>query len=128
MREADRRTPPDARVFDGVGYAIRREPAYQYWFLAQIVRTLEAHKIFEPYDIAAHPPDAVIADLPTTSWLAAHRDQAEFVRRHYRPVLRELWLPVRLTGQMDGSTIPGPPPGVSLDAVNPPVTHVPKLW
>ncbi len=128
MRAADRLTPPGARVFDGVGYAIRREPAYRYWFLAQIVRTLEAHKIFERYDMAARPPDAVIIDIPTTSWLAAHRDQAELVRRYYRPVLRELWLPVSLTPQMSASTIPGPPPGVSLDAVNPPVTHVPRLW
>ena len=193
MREAHRLTQPGARVFDGVGYAIRREPAYRYWFLAQIVRTLEARGVFERYDIAADPPDAVIADLPTLGWLAIHPQQAEFVRRHYRPRWPELWLPgmsARLTPERPGArwVVPAdgtyridasarirlaidgvaqppsdtltlhkrqrleasaetmkpidivivpageawpyrqPPPGVSLDAVKPPVTHVPRLW
>jgi len=126
MHEVHRLTPPGARVFDGVGYAIRREPAYRYWFLAQIVRTLETRRIFEPYDIAARPPDAVIMSVPTRAWLAAHPGQADFVRRNYRPILRELWLPIRLAQPMDVSPIP--PPGVSLDAVAPPRTHVPRLW
>jgi len=126
MREVHRLTPPGARVFDGVGYAIRREPAYRYWFLAQIVRTLEARGIFEPYDIAARPPDALIMSIPTRAWLATHRDQADFVRRNYRPILRELWLPIRLAQPMEVSRIP--PPGVSLDAAAPPRTHVPRLW
>lgn len=128
MREAHRLTPPGARVFDGVGYAIRREPAYRYWFLAQIVRTLEARGIFEPYDIAARPPDAVILSIPTRAWLATHPGQAELIRRNYRPVLRELWLPIRLAKPMDVSRVPPPPAGVSLDAVAPPRTHVPRLW
>ena len=125
MREAHRLTPPGARVFDGVGWAIRREPAYRYWFLAQIVRTLEPRGIFEHYDIAANPPDAVILSIPTRAWLGAHREQGEFIRRNYRPVLRELWLPIRLAQPM---TIPIPPPGVSLDAEAPPRTHWPRLW
>jgi hypothetical protein len=193
MREVHQNTPPGGRVFDGVGYAIRREPAYRYWFLAQLVRVLEARQIFEPYDIAADPPDAVIASVPTRLWLADHPRQAEFVARHFRPVWPELWLPAmnaRLTPARptmrwivpaDGTYVvrgpvplrlaidgnPQPPsgtltlrkrqrleaaaeimeptdilivpasaprafrrpaPGVTLDAVTPPRTHVPRLW
>jgi hypothetical protein len=126
MREVHRLTPPGARVFDGVGYAIRREPAYRYWFLAQIVRTLEARGVFERYDIAARPPDAVILSIPTRAWLANHGDQAEFIRRNYRPVLRELWLPIRLGQPMTPTR--ALPAGGSLDAAAPPRTHVPRLW
>ncbi len=125
MREAHRLTPPGARVFDGVGWAIRREPAYRYWFLAQIVRTLEARGVFERYDMAARPPDAVIMSIPTRAWLSTHPEQAELVRRNYRPVLRELWLPIRLAQPMPTLN---PPPGVSLDAAAPPRTHLPRLW
>lgn len=129
MREIHRRTPPGARVFDGVGWAIRREPAYRYWFLAQNVRTLEARGVFEPYDIAARPPDAVVLSIPTRAWLGGHREQAEFVRRNYRPVLRELWLPIRLAQPMpQPMPIPVLPDDVTLDAAAPPRTHWPRLW
>src|SRR5205823_12088016 len=41
MRQADRRTPPGAAVFDSAGWVLRRRSAYQYWFLRDIVRLLE---------------------------------------------------------------------------------------
>jgi len=193
MREADRLTPPGARVFSGVGYALRREPAYEFWFLATNVVALEKAGIFRPYDITADPPDAVIADQRTRFWLTRHPEQAEYIRRHFRPVWPELWLPAmtaRLTPQspsarwivpaegtyfvrapvplrfaIDGNPQPPsdrltlrkrqrldvaadimqttdifiipagqsrqfhrPPEGVTLDAVAPPRTHVPRLW
>jgi len=93
MRDADRFVPPDGRVLDGIGYALRREPAYRYWFMSEIVFTLEKHGVFEHYDIAANPPAAVMADLPTRRWLVLHPEQLDFVRRHYLPRWPELWLP-----------------------------------
>ena len=33
-------TPPDARVWDGVGFAIHRAPAFDPWFLPAMVRLL----------------------------------------------------------------------------------------
>src|SRR5207244_1500516 len=48
MREADARTN-GARVFDGVGRALRREPAYRYWFLPALVPALESAGRITPY-------------------------------------------------------------------------------
>jgi hypothetical protein len=93
MREADRLIPPHGRVFGGVGYAIRHEPAYRYWFLPNMVQVLEGRGIFQRYDIAADPPEAVILDIPTRLWFTSRPAQAEFVRRHYLPSWPELWLP-----------------------------------
>jgi hypothetical protein len=42
MREVDRRTQPGDVVFDGTGYALRRKPAYRYWFLPVGLRFLAA--------------------------------------------------------------------------------------
>jgi hypothetical protein len=126
MREADRLIPPGGRVFDGVGYAIRREPAYRYWFLAALIYSLERNGTYEHYDIEADPPAAVIADVPTARWLIAHPRLAEFVRRHYLPRWPELLLPgmnARLTPQrpsqrwivpVDGMYDVHAPPGLQL--------------
>ena len=193
MREVDRLVPPHGRVFSGAAYALRREPAYEYWFLADLVIALEKNGTFRRYDIAADPPDAVIVDLPMRVWLASHPQHADYIRRHYRPVWPELWLPAmnaRLTPRspsarwivpadgvyaarvpaglqitIDGIAAPTsgsltlrkrqrlevagpimqptdvlivpagealqfhrPPRGVTLDALEPPHTHVPRLW
>src|SRR5436309_3500741 len=37
MREIDRRTPPASKVFDSVGWALLRDPAYRYWFMRENV-------------------------------------------------------------------------------------------
>ncbi len=193
MREADRLVPAHGRVFSGIPYALRREPAYEYWFLVDRVLALEKAGIFRRYDIAADPPDAVIVDYPMRVWLASHADHASYIQRHYRPVWPELWLPVmnaRLSREspsaqwvvpadgtyavrapvplrlsIDGNPQPPsdtltlrkrqrlevaaevdqptevlivpagqslqfhrPPRGVTLDAVEPPHTHWPRLW
>ena len=193
MRDADRLVAPGARVFAGVAYALRREPACRTWFITERAFVFERAGIAAPCDVAADPPGAVILDVPMRHWLAAHPRQAEFVRRHYRPVWPELWLPAmnaRLTPErpstrwvvpadgvwvvrasapirltIDGNPQPQsgtltlrkrqrleaaaesmqptdvlivpagaprqfrrPAPGVTLDAIAPPRTHVPRLW
>jgi hypothetical protein len=96
MREVDRRTPPGSRVFDGVGWALHRDPAYRYWFMRTNVFVMEQRKLFESYtiaDIVRDPPGAVIADHDLRHWLYDHRPLGEFVVRHYVPLWREIWLP-----------------------------------
>jgi hypothetical protein len=93
MREADRLTPPDGKVFDGVGWALRRRPAYRYWFLPKLVQSLEAKGLFESYDPRRDPPDAIITDHNAYVWLELHRQTAAFATSHYLPVWRNLWLP-----------------------------------
>lgn len=125
MRAADRLTPPDGRVFDSVGWALHRKPAYRYWLLRDITRLLEAHGELAPY-VPSPPPDAVIADHDTRLWLATHPDLRRFVLANYVPVWRDLWIPrdrVRPGTPIDRR----PPPGVSIDAEAPPRWHIPHL-
>lgn len=96
MRTADAATPPGSRVFDGVGWAIRRQPAYRQWFLPLLVRTLDAEGALPRYgasEAEADPPAAIITDLRAASWLAAHPDLERFAAAHYLPLYRNLWLP-----------------------------------
>jgi hypothetical protein len=96
MREADRRTPAGAKVWDSVGWALHRDPAYRYWFLRANVFVMEQHRLFEPYtldDLLRDPPAAVIADYDVRRWLVMHRPFAGFIVSHYLPLWRELWLP-----------------------------------
>ena len=96
MREAHARTAPGASVFDGVGWAIRREPAYRFWFLPVLARQLVAHQHAPPYSIRswiADPPAAVISDRNAVVWLATHRDLGSYVVHHYLPVWRNLLIP-----------------------------------
>jgi len=96
MREVDRRTPPSSKVFDSVGWPLRRDPAYRYWFLRANVFVMEEHKLFESYtiaDVLRDPPAAVIGDYDLRKWLAAHPRFGGFVVAHYLPLWREIWLP-----------------------------------
>jgi hypothetical protein len=95
MREVHRQTPPDSKVFDGVGWALRRKPAYRYWFLPMLVSSLEAKGIFEPYtpqQMSADPPAAVITDNRAYGWLLTHPQLAGLATSHYLPRWRNLWL------------------------------------
>lgn len=96
MREVDRRSA-GSKVFDSVGWALHREPAYRYWFLRANVFVMEEHKLFESYtiaDVVRDPPAAVIADYDVRKWLAAHhRPFGEFLVTHYLPLWSEIWLP-----------------------------------
>ncbi|HEX9501145.1 MAG TPA: glycosyltransferase family 87 protein [Thermoanaerobaculia bacterium] len=93
MREVDSLTPEDGKVFDGVGWALRRRPAYRYWFLPKLVQRLEAKGLFESYDARRDPPSAIITDHNAYVWLELHPQTAAFATSHYLPVWRNLWLP-----------------------------------
>jgi hypothetical protein len=93
MSEVDRLTPADGKVFDGVGWALRRRPAYRYWFLPKLVQSLEAKGLFESYDPRRDPPDAIITDHNAYVWLELHPQTAAYATSHYLPIWRNLWLP-----------------------------------
>ena len=96
MRAVDRETPPGSNVWDSVGWALRRKPAYRYWFLRMIVNELEARGTFEPYtarELLTDPPAAVIADHDTRGWMLRHRELGQAVVAHYLPAETDLWLP-----------------------------------
>jgi hypothetical protein len=96
MRAVDRETPPESKVWDSVGWALRRKPAYRYWFLRMIVNVLEARGTFETYSVnefIADPPAAVIADHDTRGWMFRHRQFEQAVVAHYLPAEIDLWLP-----------------------------------
>lgn len=93
MREVDRRTQPDQAVFDGTGYALRREPAYRYWFLPAGLRLLADAKKVEPYEIETDPPAAVIYNLRMQRWFEIFPRTAAYAVKHYVPLTRDLWVP-----------------------------------
>jgi hypothetical protein len=90
MREADARS--SGAVFDGVGRALRRPPAYRYWFLPALQNILESAGRIEPYR-PARLPDLVIADFRVFGYLGAHPDLARLLTSHYLPLWRNLWIP-----------------------------------
>ncbi|HYC90160.1 MAG TPA: hypothetical protein VEO54_13175 [Thermoanaerobaculia bacterium] len=93
MREVDRRTKPGDRVFDGTGYALRREPAYRYWFLPTGIRLVAAAGGVRPYDIAADPPAAILWNLRMQRWFEIFPRTGAFATRNYVPLTRDLWVP-----------------------------------
>jgi hypothetical protein len=93
MTTADRLTRPGERVFDGAAFALRREPAYRYWFLTTGVRMMAHQGLLEPYDIAKDPPAAVIADYRLRVYLEAFPQTARYATTHYVPLYRNLWVP-----------------------------------
>jgi hypothetical protein len=96
MKTAERYTAANETVFDGAGYALRREPAYRYWFLTTGVRMLAESRVLPPYgarDMAANPPAAVIADYRLRLYLESFPELARYTTQHYLPLYRNLWLP-----------------------------------
>ncbi|MEA2463175.1 MAG: hypothetical protein QOJ98_922 [Acidobacteriota bacterium] len=93
MTMADRVTQPEERIFDGAGFALRREPAYRYWFLTTGVRMMAQRGLLAPYDIAKDPPAAVIADYRLRVYLEAFPQTARYATTHYVPLYRNLWVP-----------------------------------
>lgn len=96
MREADARTSPGETVWDGSGYALRRKPAYRYWFLPAGVRLMAKAGLIEDYDagqLRAAPPAAIIYSYRVFLWLRETPRLAAFVTHHYVPLYRDLWLP-----------------------------------
>ena len=96
MREADAHTAKSDHVWDGCGYALRREPAYRYWFLPSGVRLMAQRGLIPRYgerEMSARPPAAIVYNLRVHYWLKAFPDAKRFVVQHYVPVYRNLWMP-----------------------------------
>ena len=94
MREVHARTQSGDKVFDGVGWAIRREPAYRFWFLPVLVRQLVMHGHASPYNSwMTDPPAAIITDRNAKVWIAMDRRLRSFVEHHYLPLWQDLWMP-----------------------------------
>jgi hypothetical protein len=96
MSAADRFTRPGERVLDGTGYALRRTPAWRYWFLTTGVRLLAAERMIAPYSAAqmeANPPAAIIADYRLALYMEVVPEVARYAATHYVPLYRNLWLP-----------------------------------
>jgi hypothetical protein len=97
MREVHARTRPGERVWAGMGWALRREPAYRFWFLPDMTRQLVEHGEAAPYrlaDVVRDPPALVVCDHYAMVWLSlVQRELAPFFVRHYVPVWRNLWVP-----------------------------------
>lgn len=107
MREVHARTQPGARVFDGVGWALRREPAYRFWFLPELVRQLVYHGHAEAVSIddwKRNPPAAIITDRNSAVFLAQNPLVGIHATRHYLPLWRNLWLP-----GLSARLVPGSP-------------------
>jgi hypothetical protein len=97
MREADRRTLPNERVWDGIGSALRREPAYKYWFLPSGVRMLVPRGMLRPpygaRELIAAPPAAIVHSYRIHLWLSQFPEAADYATHHYIPLYRDLWVP-----------------------------------
>jgi hypothetical protein len=93
MREVHARTRPGDEVWSGVTWALRREPAYRFWFLPELTRQLVRHRLAPRYEVR-NPPAAVVADFNVARWLiTVQRELAPYFTRHYIPLWRELWIP-----------------------------------
>lgn len=93
MRVTDERTTKDDAVWDGVGYALRREPAYHYWFLPTGVRLMAERGLIAPYDIEHDPPAAIIHGYRVNQWLRSFPRVGRYAVHHYVPLFRDLWIP-----------------------------------
>jgi hypothetical protein len=93
MREVHARTRPGEKVWSGVPWALRREPAYRFWFLPELARQLVLQNLAPRYSLH-DPPAAVVFDHYALVWVATvQRELAPYLVRHYVPVWRNLWIP-----------------------------------
>ena len=96
MRAVDQRTKPGETVWDGCGFALRRDPAYRYWFLPSGVRLLAIGREIETYDVpqmAKSPPGAIVHSIRVNLWLQRFPRLAAHATHHYIPLYRDLWIP-----------------------------------
>jgi hypothetical protein len=110
MRELHARTKPDEKVFGGIAWALRREPAYHFWFLPDMTRHLVRKGHAAPYrmrDVLRDPPAAVVMDYNAQIWVRmVQRQLGGYFVRHYVPVWRNLWIPamnIRLASPQQSS-------------------------
>lgn len=96
MREVHARTLPGEKVWDGAGWALRRTPAYRFWFLAELPQLLVEHGHAVPYrvsDALRDPPAAIVPDYYIRYWLANDGQLQRFFVTHYLPLWRDVWIP-----------------------------------
>jgi hypothetical protein len=97
MREVNARTLPSERVWAGIAWGLRREPAYWFWFLPDMTRHLVRTGEAAPYrieDVLRNPPAVVVFDHYAKVWVVnVQRELAGYIVRHYIPVNRNLWVP-----------------------------------
>jgi hypothetical protein len=97
MREVHARTSVGDRVWSGIPWALRREPAYRFWFLPDMTRQLVTRGHAPPYrlsDVIANPPATVVADRYALIWMTQVQPElGPYFVRHYMPVWRHLWVP-----------------------------------
>ena len=103
MTTADRLTKPGEKVFDGAGFALRRQPAYRYWFLTTGVRFMASRGLLEPYTMSP-PPAAIIYDYRAALYLRDFPRLVEYATTHYVPVYRNLWVP-GMTAIVEGRAV-----------------------
>jgi hypothetical protein len=105
MREVHARTRPGDKVWSGVPWALRREPAYRFWFLPELARQLVLQKLAPRYSLD-DPPAAVVFDHYTLLWVGTvQRELAPYLVRHYMPVWRNLWVPAMNTVVRPGQQV-----------------------
>jgi hypothetical protein len=93
MREVHARTRPGDEVWSGITWALRREPAYRFWFLPELARQLVRQGLAPKYE-PRNPPAAVVGEHNVVVWLGTvQRELVPYFTRHYIPVWRELWMP-----------------------------------
>lgn len=97
MREVHARTRPGDRVWAGIPWAIRREPAFRLWFLPDMTRQMVSRGYAPGYllqDVLRDPPAALVVDHNAMLWMSrVQRELAPYFIRHYIPVWRNLWIP-----------------------------------
>ena len=97
LREMHARTRPGDKIWSGAAWPFRREPAYRFWFLPELVGQMVLHDLGPRYsldEVIADPPAAVVFDHNTFTWVTAVQGElAPYFVRHYIPVWRELWMP-----------------------------------
>jgi hypothetical protein len=93
MREVHARTRPGDAVWSGVPWALRREPAYRFWFLPELASQLVRQGLaprYQPREL----PAAVVADHNALRWLTyTQRELTPVLAHHFIPVWRDLWVP-----------------------------------
>ncbi len=93
MRAADERTNKNDTVWDGVGYALHRQPAYRYWFLPAGVRLMAENRLIPQYDIARDPPAVIVHGYRVNLWMRSFPHVMSYAVHHYVPLFRDLWIP-----------------------------------
>ena len=97
MRELHARTKPGETVFAGMPWALRREPAYRFWFLPDMVRILVFRGEAQPYyvdDLVNKPPAAVVMDHSVFVWVTyVQRRLAPVIVHNYMPLWSNVWIP-----------------------------------